>query len=436
MIAVLSWYHLGERPPPTMPSKRRKLAHAQLTEALAWNDDVKEQEDTETKGTEKRPPETKELFEMLWCEIEELHIYDACGMPADEPAYRGCLDLLKARASPDLAEAVRCTRAARLQDEDESVSDRTLDAKRVALFRDGTKLKELVELHRKKIPKAFGPLVSPAELKEAEDALAATEREQRRGATDVLVSLFKPEVPLYSLALVLMAFDSYTGPRTFHAMSVSLDGVHDGSLTMDDLRHSLAETYVKLVLCVFAHLTAWALTHKVTGRFSSAIRIEVLKGVLRMDTVFFDIHPSGVIQERINQDADSLSSKLFHLPIEILSSGLRLLTNSMAGSGSVSSRFRSVGWSVVVVVVPVPAHRSVLQYVLCAGCAYYDGMWDARYATQSRLKPRPASTDRRHSQAPSVRPPAPTASRTPHRHRNPRVLSIPNWTGKAQMVLC
>lgn len=310
--------------------KRRKLAHAQLTEALAWNDDVKEQEDTETKGTEKRPPETKELFEMLWCEIEELHIYDACGMPADEPAYRGCLDLLKARASPDLAEAVRCTRAARLQDEDESVSDRTLDAKRVALFRDGTKLKELVELHRKKIPKAFGPLVSPAELKEAEDALAATEREQRRGATDVLVSLFKPEVPLYSLALVLMAFDSYTGPRTFHAMSVSLDGVHDGSLTMDDLRHSLAETYVKLVLCVFAHLTAWALTHKVTGRFSSAIRIEVLKGVLRMDTVFFDIHPSGVIQERINQDADSLSSKLFHLPIEILSSGLRLLTNSMA----------------------------------------------------------------------------------------------------------
>merc|ERR1719261_69170 len=113
-------------------------------------------------------------------------------------------------------------------------------------------------------------------------------------------------------------------------MATSLDGVNDGSLSIDELRSSLGETYVKLVLCVFAHLTAWALTHKVTGRFSSAIRIEVLKGALRMDTVFFDVHPSGVIQERINQDADSLSSKFFHLPIEIVSSGLRLLTNSLA----------------------------------------------------------------------------------------------------------
>ena len=234
--------------------KRRKLAYAQLTEALAWNDDAEEmkQEETETKGEEKRPPETKELFEMLWCEIEESHIYDVCAMPADDPTYLGCLDLLKARVSPDLAEAVQCTRLARLLDKEEQPTfDETLDAKRVSLFRDGSKLKELVELHRKKIPKAFGePLISPAELKEAEAALAFTEREQRQGASDVLISLFKPEVPLYSLALALMAFDSYTGPRTFHAMSVSLDGVHDGSLTIEDLRSSLAETYVNTRLAL------------------------------------------------------------------------------------------------------------------------------------------------------------------------------------------
>jgi ATP-binding cassette subfamily B protein len=311
--------------------KRRKLAYAQLTEALAWDqvpgspDDSGHKED----GEDKRPPETKELFDILWCDVEERHIWDVCGFPADDPIYVACVALLKARASPDLAEASRCTRLARLRDSDPG-SKPTDEATRVPLFRDGSKLKELVELHTKKIPKAFGPLVTREELREAEATLAATEHDQRLGAMSLLFALFKPELPLYSLALALMAFDSYTGPRTFHAMATSLDGVHDGTLRIEELRASLGETYAKLVLCVFAHLTAWSLTHKVTGRFSSAIRIEVLKGLLRMDTVYFDVHASGVIQERINQDADSLSSKLFHLPLNILSSGLRMVTNSLA----------------------------------------------------------------------------------------------------------
>ena len=54
-----------------------------------------------------------------------------------------------------------------------------------------------------------------------------------------------------------------------------------------------------MVFCVFSHLGARSFASKCGGRFANVVRIEVLRGVLRQDTVFFDVYPSGVIQERI-----------------------------------------------------------------------------------------------------------------------------------------
>jgi len=56
----------------------------------------------------------------------------------------------------------------------------------------------------------------------------------------------------------------------------------------------------------------------------------VLRGVLRQDTVFFDMYPSGVIQERLNNDASNLAGKCFHLPIHVLHNSLMIFSNGMA----------------------------------------------------------------------------------------------------------
>ena len=52
--------------------------------------------------------------------------------------------------------------------------------------------------------------------------------------------------------------------------------------------------------------------------------------MLRQDTVFFDVYPTGVIQERLNHDAEDLASKVFHLPIQVLNCFFIIASNVVA----------------------------------------------------------------------------------------------------------
>ena len=251
------------------------------------------------------------------------------GIKADDFAYAGILKLFKERVQPDLEEAARCTRLARSAgtEADEKEGD---DPKRTALFRDGSKLKELIELYEKKIKKNFGPIVDAATFKAAKASLAALDKDARQGSFDLLWGIFKPHLPLYGFALLLMIFDSSVGAATWHGISSLLDGVADGSMSLAELRAVLAQTYFVFILCIFSHLTSWAFTHKCTGRFSNSVRSRVLRGVLRQDTFFFDVYPSGVIQERINNDASELAGKLFQLPLRFTHCIFMIISNSIA----------------------------------------------------------------------------------------------------------
>ena len=231
---------------------------------------------------------------MIFDDIEECNVTDF-GIDKEDFAYAGILALFKERLQPDLEEAARCTRLARGAgtQEDEAQKD---DPKRIALFRDGAKLKELIELYEKKIKKNFGELVPADTFKAAKASLAALDKEARQGAVAILWDLLRPHLPLYSFAMLLMVFDSSVGAATWHGISSLLDGVADGSMSLTQLRQTCYQTYAVFILCVFSHLTSWAFTNKCTSRFTSSVRSRVLRGVLRQDTVFFDVYPSGVIR--------------------------------------------------------------------------------------------------------------------------------------------
>ena len=112
----------------------------------------------------------------------------------------------------------------------------------------------------------------------------------------MLYKLVLPSLPLYFAALILMTFDSAVGATTYHSVALILDGLSDKSVSVETMYYEFFIAFVKIVLCIFSHLTAHAFTSKCAGRFANKVRIEVLRGVLRQDTVYFDIHPTGVIQ--------------------------------------------------------------------------------------------------------------------------------------------
>ena len=314
-------------------------AAAPAPAAPAEESDQKKEEDKEKKDEKeekekKKPPEVPELFGMLFDDVEERHVTEY-GIAADDEAYAGCLKLFRERVPIELAEAARCTRIARAglsgvaaSAEDLSNED---DIKRVALFKDGTKLKGLVDLYNKKISKHFGKgLVGKSVLSDAKETLKELELEQRKGSMEVIISLVRPSVPLYVAAIILMTFDSAVGAATMHGSARLLDKVDKDEISVDELRGEYWVVFFKMVLCVFSHLTARTFSSKCKGRFGNAVRTAVLRGVMRQDTVFFDVYPSGVIQQRINHDAGMLAGKLFDMPLSLLHCCLHVVTNSIA----------------------------------------------------------------------------------------------------------
>ena len=256
---------------------KRKQIMAQLSQAVKWDREDEEDEEItkEVKKEKKRPPESKDLFEMLFDDIEERHAIEH-GIDAECAEYRGALSLFKERLVPDVEEAARCTRLACEMPEagDAEMND---DPKRVALFRDGARLKELVRIYEKKIAKHFGKgLVPPHTFEAAKATLRTIEAGQRSGGVAVLLELLRPQLPLYALSLLLMAFDSAVGPATWHGVAALFDGIADGSTPLDSFGDTVMQTFATLTLCIFAHLTSWAITHRVTARFSNAVRSEVL----------------------------------------------------------------------------------------------------------------------------------------------------------------
>ena len=155
-------------------------------------------------------------------------------------------------------EGERCTRLSR--GADISAADVAFDddIKRVALFNDGAKLKELVELYEKKIKKNFGSLVPADKLRAANATLTAIELSQRQGALAVLYKLVLPSLPLYFAALILMTFDSAVGATTYHSVALILDGLSDKSVSVETMYYEFFIAFVKIVLCIFSHLTAHA----------------------------------------------------------------------------------------------------------------------------------------------------------------------------------
>mmetsp|Transcript_13342 Transcript_13342/g.21194 ORF Transcript_13342/g.21194 Transcript_13342/m.21194 type:complete len:874 (+) Transcript_13342:370-2991(+) len=303
---------------------KKRLLLAQMTQALRWKDFDPKQEELEKedktdcdKLDKKQPPAAKDLFEMIYDDIEERHVTEY-GIPADQEPYMSTLALFRERLTADFVDAVRLTDLAR-QAADGGPAEGLDgdDLKRMSEFMDGTKLQELLELYQKKIRGAFGHILPKHRLTAAENCQRRVALEQRKGWA-VLWPALRPLIPTYLLAISLMAFDSMVGCVTYNGLSSLLDGVAAGTMSMEELKWITLQAYLKLVFCIFAHLGSWAIVGKVTSQFRLKVRSQIMSNMLRQDMKFFDVIPSGILQERLNSDAEQLASKMFHLPNQLV----------------------------------------------------------------------------------------------------------------------
>jgi ABC-type multidrug transport system fused ATPase/permease subunit len=374
ILLVKKTFFSGEE---TAESKRvrdvkRRLVLAQMTQALRWNveeevqeedmeDDNDKKDNTEKDKKIKRPPLAEDLFEMVYDDVEERHVTEF-NIPADQEPYISTLALFKERLSADFVDYVKFTQLARREANGDSIdyTEIGLDSdqvKRIPEFRDGTKLSDLMILYKKKIQKAFGKKILDKDLlKAAEACRDELAKEQRKGIY-MLWPALRPVLPTYLFSLCLMIFDASNGTVVYHSMKTLLDKVGAGEMSIEELRATTLQTYVGFGFCVFAHLSAWAFTHKATADFRLKVRNEVMANMVRQDMKFFDFYPSGILQERLNNDAEQLSSKLFHLPLRLLESFCRLLSCIIMLYSMHPQLF-------YVVIVPIPIISVCCNYII------------------------------------------------------------------------
>jgi ABC-type multidrug transport system fused ATPase/permease subunit len=375
-IALVKWTFF--RSTETEETKRvrevkKRLLLAQMSQALRWDEkepeDEDEEEDVKFKNDvakdkdpkTKRPPAAADLFEMVYDDVEERHVVDFGISPNSDP-YMSTFALFKERLAADFEDFVKYTNLARRQASGDDIvaMDHGLDndqLKRVPEYLDGTKLTDLLTLYEKKIKKAFGKEILDASLlSAAQQCRKDLFKEQRKGMAMLLPAL-RPVLPMYAFAVCLMIFDASNGTVVFHSMKALLDKVGSGQVTVEELRNTTLQTYMKFVFCVFAHLSSWAFTHKVTADFRLMVRNQVMANIVRQDMKFFDFYPSGILQERLNNDAEQLSSKLFHLPLRLVDSFFRLLS-------CIIILYRLNPHLFFVVAMPVPLISVACNYII------------------------------------------------------------------------
>ena len=320
-------------------AKKARLVLAQLAQTVRMERERAEQERRLAEGgalggdggddaERKVPPTAAALHELLYDTTEERHVtefgIEALGDGLED--YRRARALLSERLAAELAEGLdKSARADRAQfaSEEEAVA---LDK-----YRGGVVLRELLKLYTREVRRHFAqplatrsatyaPVVTAETERLAADArayLAAIDAEQRAGK-HAIVALLLPLMPTYLGGMALFLFESALGPALWAEMFTLLDRLADRTMAPGAFRGVLAATFGKWVFYILAHVVGQSLMTKANSQFALRIRREVMASMLRQDVEFFDRNPSGVLQERLNKDAQELAENLFNEPKMLL----------------------------------------------------------------------------------------------------------------------
>lgn len=288
-------------------------------------------EDKEDKRKEKdRPPSAKELFAMVFDFVEEQHVCDV-GIPPEDPTYLACLELFKKQMRFELVEGMAITRKARdityqiTADDDVSLIHRHFD---------GTKLQDAYFLWNEKVQKyfpekRFGVIVSKTELTEVKKYLDEIGAAQRR-TMKILWGIIGPLLPMYIVGMIIFSWDSMTGPMMWHKTNSVLDKVQDGSMSLSDLGELLFFIGIKFVFCSICWVVGQSFANKATIELRCRLQNAMLATMMRQDVEYFDWHTTGVLQERLNNDATSLARHFFNVPKQILRCTCESISNMIA----------------------------------------------------------------------------------------------------------
>ena len=188
------------------------------------------------------------------------------------------------------------------------------------LFRSesGEKLREAVEFARQariKLGDSFR--VDDSLAREASELLKTLSVEQLQNFK-TLLRLVRPVLPVV-LATALLGVLTTVLRAKFHQLGVWIEAIEAGVAgDLDAASTLLFRLWVGHMLIKLLELPESTYKKRAKAFFGASIRNGVLTAMISQDYEYFDRTPAGVLQDRLNRDADELGENLIDFPISML----------------------------------------------------------------------------------------------------------------------
>lgn len=349
LYAIYAFFFKGTAEQPAavkVRERKAKLCLAQMAQTLkmeveraAQEQYCRENNGELPKGDDERKtrPEIEPLFNLLYDRVEERHTtaYGIESIGLEE--YRQTLSLFKECLVLELTEGLENSKVAdRMHYESEE------QAVKLAKYRGGAKLRGLNRFFKKSVgpnfskPRttAFGTyeaVVDPhvRSLYEASKKYVAQIDKDNATGKHAIMKVLLPRIPLYGFGMLLFLVESWVGPAMWARMFTLFDKLADGSMSIETFHGVLVTYFVRWIFFILAHVVGSSCMNKANSEFSTNIRNEVMRSMLRQDVEYFDRTPSGVLQERLNKDAAELAQHLFEEPKTLLRCIAVIISNLM-----------------------------------------------------------------------------------------------------------
>ena len=177
----------------------------------------------------------------------------------------------------------------------------------------GEKLKNMVafaEQVRKNLGRRF---VDLDQLREAAALKKAVFKEQSRN-TKVLSSLVRPLAPNIALVMLLSAWRG-VGRGVFHQIRHWSDSIEMASKgDVAGAGRMLLFVWAGHILLQITEYLELTFSKNAESRLGQSVRNGVLESMVRQDYEYFDKNSAGILQERLNRDANELGNNMIMFP--------------------------------------------------------------------------------------------------------------------------
>jgi hypothetical protein len=130
----------------------------------------------------------------------------------------------------------------------------------------------------------------------------------RRESLEKLLQILLPQLPLWLFGACFAAYVETWTAFTLLTIGTAFDELDHAEDGMLRLERGLTNNMLTVILMLSLKFAAGMLLNRVHNLFRGKLKAAVMVAILRQDTVYFDQHPPGLIQQQLHDDTSALVS--------------------------------------------------------------------------------------------------------------------------------